>query len=127
VKRHTISGIVFFQLFLASGASAQQQVAPYKLPGHSVAPESSTAIYERLSDIYGGDITFTSARSAAGDTASGVVIHRRADSIAIDVTPCQRQKTIVTFAAPYRESPVSDEKCGDKTYPRVQVIQTGTR
>jgi hypothetical protein len=74
-----------------------------------------------------GDITFVAARSGPGEAASGVVVHRTNDSIAIDMTPCLPKKTLRYFISPYSESAISDEQCGEKKYPRVQVIQQKTR
>lgn len=114
---------------LGFSAIAQQPLQdPFVKTPMQVAPnESDESIQKKLYAIFGQDpnITFVAARSSAGDTASGVVVSRTTSAIAIDVTPCLPRKTVVTFVAPYKESSISDERCGDKPYPRVQVIQLG--
>ncbi len=111
-------------------ANAQQNPFKSAVPSLERTSEYRLAIEKNLSAIYPmwrGDVTITTAGSAPGQSAaaSGVVVYRTADSIAIDLTPCQAQKTVRSFLQPFRESPVSDERCSGRTYPRVQVIQLG--
>lgn len=89
-------------------------------------PPLSALIKAGLARIYGQDIqnmSFTIEQTRSGVTASGVEVARTDDMLAIDVTPCATKKTIVSFIKPYREAKISDEMCGSKIYPRLQVIQ----
>jgi hypothetical protein len=109
---------------------ADAQIPDFKNPKLSgpaslESPDYRAVIIKRLHEIYGTDenMSFVAMRSGPGDTASGVVLQRTSDSISIDMTPCLPKKTVRYFIAPFRESNVSDEKCGDTTHHRVQVIQ----
>jgi hypothetical protein len=89
-------------------------------------PPLPALIQAGLARIYGQDsksISFTIEQTRPGVTASGVEVARTDDMLAIDVTPCATRKTIVSFIRPYRDTNISDEKCGYKVYPRLQVIQ----
>jgi hypothetical protein len=86
-------------------------------------PDIHQLIEAGLSKVYGLSSPFDLKQSRVGDAASGVEVARTNEMLAIDVTPCASRKIIVTFAQPYRESRVSDQRCGDKTYNRLQVIQ----
>jgi hypothetical protein len=87
--------------------------------------EYRMTVERKLKELYPihPKMSFITVRSAPGEAASGVVLRRTGDSIAIDMTPCLPKKTVRYFIAPYTESSISDEKCGEKTYSRVQVIQ----
>ena len=116
----------FILLMVAFTVSADTQVTPYKLEG--VAPDSAeyrTAIQKRIHELYGGpsNVSFVALRTGPGEAASGVVLQRTNNSISIDITPCLPHKTVRYFVAPFKESNISDEKCGEKTYQRVQVLQ----
>lgn len=68
--------------------------------------------------------TYAMKRQNKGDTASGVVVTKKEDIITIDITPCiEDGKQTITFVMPYTEKQISDANCGNKTYPRSQVIQ----
>jgi hypothetical protein len=95
-------------------------------PGTPDIGELKSLIQAGLSQVYGHDSNkapFKLKQTRVGDTASGVEVARTNDILSIDVTPCASQPTIVAFTKPYQETPVSDQRCGDKTYKRLQVIQ----
>lgn len=84
-------------------------------------------IEARLQELYGramGRVSIGNLQQCRpGETGSGVEVARTSDLLAIDVEPCASSKTILTFVKPYREGPVSPERCQAQTYPRIQVIQ----
>jgi hypothetical protein len=106
-------------LHLAAPAFAQAP-SPVKIV------ELMTIVREGLARVFGktaNQISFTLKNTRSGDTASGVEVARTNDTLAIDVTPCDSEKTVVTFIKPYKETPVSDVRCGTRVYSRLQVIQ----
>ncbi len=87
-------------------------------------PSLPALIRVGLARIYGPGTTIsTIEQTRPGVTASGVEVARTDDMLAIDATPCATRKTIVSFITPYRDTRISDEICGTKVYPRLQVIQ----
>jgi len=114
----TIQALVM--LYLPAQAFAQT-------PEPSDIAKLRDLIEGRLSQVYGQDIhkkiTFMMRQTRTGDTASGVEIVRTNDTLSIDVTPCAPEKTIFTFVKPYKETAISDTRCAEKPYPRLQVIQ----
>jgi hypothetical protein len=54
---------------------------------------------------------------------TGVVVEKTNGTIAVDVTPCENQKEVVTFVKPYTEQQINDVTCGKDTYQQSQVIQ----
>jgi hypothetical protein len=126
MKSKILMAIASFAVALALSACATSDEPRITSPV-SYAGTASETIQENLYTIFGSDqpITFTTVVSSVGDNASGVVVAKTANDIQLDITPCLKKKTIVTFVAPYKESSITDERCGDKTFPRVQVIQLG--
>ena len=114
-------------VLLISPTAVLGQAIPYKDGANmELTSEDKEAIRSRIEALYGASRPFAydvSAKSATGETASGVVLLRRQDSITLDITPCRARSTLVTIIAPYRESSVSDEICNNKTFPRVQVVK----
>lgn len=87
---------------------------------------STAALTEAANAIYGArtSISELNIKIVNGDVASGVVLKRDKGFIAVDITPCKLEdKKVKAFWAPFAEKNISDVKCGDKSYPRVQVIQ----
>jgi hypothetical protein len=77
-----------------------------------------------LSQTYGHNITsFRLQQAKPGYAASGVIVVRFDDALALDITPCGEPKTILTFIMPYTDTQISEAQCGTRTYPRRQVVQ----
>jgi len=110
--------------FLLTAITITSSVA--SAAGTSDSDKVRELIERGLHDVYGADaarMSFVVLETKPGDVASGVETLQTSTTIAIDTTPCNNQKTIVTFVNPYKKHDISDIKCGDKTYPRVQVMQ----
>lgn len=95
----------------------------------SATPADSVGSLNALSDsataIYGApaSVSRLDTKIVKGDVASGVVLERNG-YIAIDITPCKlKEKEVKTFWPPFIENKISDVRCGNQSYPRVQVIQ----
>ena len=77
-----------------------------------------------LSQTYGQQIgSFRLQQAKPGYAASGVIVAKFDDGLAIDITPCSEPKTILTFIMPYKDTQISEAECGNKSYPRRQVVQ----
>lgn len=128
MTRSTPAAALFLFISLVSTlAGSQDSMIKAPLSTSSEVSEPTAATLKRLHEIYGGagGITYSAMKSAPGDTASGVIVEKTDNYIRIDTTPCLTQKRLVTFLKPYKESSIKEQKCEDKVYPRVQVIQIG--
>jgi hypothetical protein len=87
--------------------------------------ELANLVEQGLTRLYGVQVQFVLRNTTPGDASSGVEVTRTNGALFIDPTPCvsKQPKRIFMFVNPYKESKISDEKCGGKSYPRIQVIQ----
>ena len=129
MNRFSILGLALMSaIALAQDSNIKAPLGTGSVFAKPDSPIEKAATLKSLKDFYGldRDINFMLAKSAAGDTASGVVVERSRDQITVDTTPCVvDRKRLVTFVAPYKESKLGEQRCEAKTFPRVQVIQMG--